>query len=134
MADEIVAPNPRTLWSELPPLSQAKAWEKELPGSAKIVFEEVQRTARHKRRIAIAEVAARILLIVCAFSSVVLFAWLATYFVNHNAPTQGAVVVGAGLASLVGAFLGKETISRKTAQASADGEVNILKDEAVNEP
>lgn len=118
MADKVAIPVPQTLWSELPPDEQASAWEKSVPGSAKIMFEEVQRKARHNRRMAVAQIAVRVLLIICAFSSVVLFVWLATYFVSHHAPTQGAAVVGVGLASLVGTFLGRDAISKRDARKS----------------
>lgn len=122
MTDKIAAPESHDVWAGLPPHEQAAAWEKRVPGSARIMFDEVQRLNRHKRRIAVAQIGVQVFLIVCAFSSVVLFVWLATYFVNHHAPTQGAVVVGTGLASLVGVFLGKGAISKRaTTDPSEEG-------------
>ena len=123
VADNVIVPEPRTVWSELPPDAQAAAWEEKVPGSARLMFEEVQRKARHARRMAVALVCLRVLLILCAFGSVVLFVWLATYFVNHDDPTQGAAIVGAGLATLVGAFLGQDAISRRYAPNLPDDDV-----------
>lgn len=119
MTDNLVGPRSHEVWSGLPPREQAAAWEKQVPGSARIMLEEVRRLNRHKRRIAVAQIGVQVLLIVCAFSSVILFVWLATYFVNHHAPTQGAIVVGAGLVSLVGAFLGRGAISKRTSPDSS---------------
>jgi hypothetical protein len=83
---------------------------------------------------ATAQVGVRVLLILCAFSSVVLFVWLATYFVNHHAATQGAVIVGTGLASLVGAFLGKDAIAKRNGSEPSAAGISLLNDEIADEP
>jgi hypothetical protein len=47
-----------------------------------------------------------------ALATVVLFVWLAKYYADHHAATQGAAIIGA-LAAVVTAFIGGRVISEK---------------------
>jgi hypothetical protein len=44
--------------------------------------------------------------------SVGAYVWVAVYFVNHHAPTQGAAILGGGAATLAGIFLGVRAKNR----------------------
>lgn len=109
------------LWSGLPAEAKVREWENVVPGSAAILLKETRKQVRHMRRLAMAQVLVQLFPGICALASVVLFVWLARYFVNHNAPNQGAAVVGAGLVSLVATFLGRKAISERKRTASAVG-------------
>lgn len=105
---------PQSWWAQLPPAEKAKAWEKVCPGSASVIIDEVVKRARHERRLAVAQIALQCIRLLFAGASVVLFAWLAKYFVDHGAATQGAGILVAGLVALVGAFLGQKAITEKS--------------------
>lgn len=100
-------------WEGFPPADMAKAWEKAYPGSAEKMFVEAIRSVRDQRRLAWAQVCVEGLSTLFAGGTVVLFVWLARYFVDHGAPVEGAVVVGAGLAALVGVFLGRRAATTR---------------------
>lgn len=51
-----------------------------------------------------------------ALATVVLFVWLAKYYVDHCAPTRGAAVIGA-LAAVVTAFFGGRILSDRRGSA-----------------
>lgn len=119
------------LWSGLPPEAKAREWEGIVPGSAALLLKDTRKQMRHLRRLAMAQVLVQLFPSICAFASVVLFVWLATYFVNHHAPNQGAAVVGAGLVSLVATFLGRKAISERTKPTPA---VEEAKPEAETSP
>lgn len=61
---------------------------------------------RHRRRLAWAQICIQVLRLVFAAGATALLVWLAKYYVDRGAPTQGAGIVGAGLAAVVAAFLG----------------------------
>jgi hypothetical protein len=100
-------------WVKLPTAEKARAWESQYPGAAQLMLNEALKNVRHERRLGWAQVFIQLLTVLFAGGSVVLFVWLAKYFVDHGAPTQGAAIVGTGLAALVGTFVGREAYAQK---------------------
>jgi len=119
MADEVEHSTPiPSWWIQIPPTEKAKYWEKIAPGSADRILEQTYRQVRHMRRLAWAKISLSFLGILCAFASVALFVWLAKYYADHGAPTQGAMIITA-LAAVVAAFVGSRAIvSRRSRHAS----------------
>jgi hypothetical protein len=113
MTGETKSPTPApSWWAELPAIEKAKLWEKVAPGSASRMLDQTDRQVQHMRRLAWAKIAVSVLTILCAFASVVLFVWLATYYINRGAPTQGATIIAA-LAAVVAAFVGGRAVHSK---------------------
>jgi cyanate permease len=96
-----------------PTVEQAKAWEKAVPGSAENLFRELRTTMRHKRNMARLAVAVKVLPTLAALIATLALVWLAKYFVDHNAATQGATIVGSSLAAVVTGFIGNKIVQRK---------------------
>lgn len=105
------------LWHDLPPEEKVKIWEDIVPGTAPELLKQVYKQARHRRRLAMLQEFRQWLPYLSAFGSVALFVWLAKYFVDNGAPIEGASVVGAGLATLVAAFLGTRVVSGRRAKS-----------------
>lgn len=99
-------------WAELPPVDQARLWEKVAPGTAAKILDQTDRQVRHARRLAWANIALSMFTVTSALATVVLFVWLAKYYVDHHAATQGAAIIGA-LAAVVTAFIGGRALSAK---------------------
>lgn len=99
-------------WAELPPVEKARIWEKVAPGTAAKILEQTDRQVRHVRRLAWARLALSAFKVLSALATVVLFVWLAKYYADHNAATQGSVIIGA-LAAVVAAFIGGQVYSEK---------------------
>lgn len=59
-----------------------------------------------------ANIALSMFTVTSALATVVLFVWLAKYYVDHHAATQGAAIIGA-LAAVVTAFIGGRALSAK---------------------
>jgi cyanate permease len=76
------------------------------------MLDQTDRQVLHARRLAWAKVGLTGFGIACGFASVLLFIWLAKYYIDHGAPTQGAAIIGA-LAAVVAAFVGSKAISEK---------------------
>jgi uncharacterized membrane protein len=89
----------------LPTPVQAKQWEEIAPGTFARLMAEVEREENHRRRMERAELRSRVLAQVCAFGTVMVLALLARYFVDHDAPTQGAAIIVTGAVSIVAVFL-----------------------------
>jgi hypothetical protein len=107
-----------TTYEGLPAAEKVQAWEAVQQGAAQILLEEFRSARKHQRRLTWFREALSLLRIIFAFASVVLFVWLARYFVDQNAPTQGAALVGAGLAALVTAFLGQQIVAERGSRSS----------------
>jgi hypothetical protein len=101
-ADSAATP---TWWVELPPVEKARFWEKVAPGSAVKILAQTDRQVKHLRILAWAKFTLSAFSVVSALATVVLFVWLAKYYVDHGAATQGAAIIGA-LAAVVTAFIG----------------------------
>ena len=99
-------------WTELPPVEKAKLWEKIAPGTAARILDQTDRQVRHARRLAWAKIALSAFTVVSALATVILFVWLAKYYADHDAATQGAAIIGA-LAAVVAAFIGSRVVSEK---------------------
>jgi hypothetical protein len=108
-----------TWWAELPPVEKAKLWEKVAPGSSTKILDQTYRQVRHVRRLAWARLALSAFTVASALTTVILFVWLAKYYVDHGAATQGAAIIGA-LAAVVTAFIGGRVLAGK--RSTADGE------------
>jgi len=96
----------------LPTPEQAKLWEEVAPGTFERMMTEVEREEKHRRdldlrehRLKIGEFWLRIFGHVCGLATVGIFALLAKYFVDHDAATQGAWIMGTGAVSIVGVFI-----------------------------
>lgn len=61
------------------------------------------------RRLAWAKIVLTGLGIICGFATVVLFVWLARYYVNDHAPVEGATIIGS-LAAVVAVFVGGRVV------------------------
>jgi hypothetical protein len=107
-------------WAELPPVEKARIWEKVAPGTAAKILEQTDRQVRHVRRLAWAQLALAAFKVFSALATVILFVWLAKYYADHNAATQGAAIIGA-LAAVVAAFIGGQVLSetRKSGDKNA---------------
>lgn len=105
-------------WAELPPAEKARIWEKVAPGSAERILEQTDRHMRHVRRMAWARLALSAFTATGALATVILFVWLAKYYMDHGAPTQGAAIIGA-LAAVVTAFLGGRILSERRVSREA---------------
>jgi hypothetical protein len=99
-------------WAELPPVERARLWEKVAPGTAARILDQTDRQVRHARRLAWAKIALSAFSVTAALATVILFVWLAKYYADHNAATQGAAIIGA-LAAVVTAFISGRAISQK---------------------
>lgn len=99
-------------WAELPPVERARLWEKVAPGTAGRILDQTDRQVRHARRLAWAKIALSAFTVASALVTVILFVWLAKYYADHNAATQGAAIIGA-LAAVVTAFIGGRAFSGK---------------------
>jgi hypothetical protein len=92
---------------------KAKEWEDVVPGSGRVILAELRKERRHDRNLARLQVALSALPVLSALVATLALVWLAKYFVDHQAPTQGATVVGSSLAAVIAAFLGSKLIQRK---------------------
>lgn len=106
-------------WRKLPPAEQARVWEKISPGTFNQIWEEAkvegahrrrleEESARHERRMGWFVVVLQILRILGSFAALSALVVVAIYYINHNAPTQGASLFGVGGVALVGLFLGSD--------------------------
>jgi uncharacterized membrane protein len=108
---------PQTAWASLGPVGQAKEWEEFRPGTFEQVFELarhetdykrelLERSARHERRLDYIAVVIQILTPIFALAALVIMAWTAKYYADHNAASDGVKIFGVGAGSIVAAFLG----------------------------
>ena len=104
-------------WRKLPPVEQARAWEKIRPGTFEEIWKEALAEGQHRRKLEDAEAqhrrrmdwfeqAIQLIRVLGAFAALLGLVYTGIYFVNHHAPTQGASVFGVGGVALVGLFLG----------------------------
>lgn len=100
-------------WEELPAADMASAWEKLVPNSAERILAEALRNVARERRLAWAQVTIQAFTLLIVGGSVAAFIWLAKYYVDRDAPTQGAAIVCTGLVALVGALLGRQAVARR---------------------
>jgi uncharacterized membrane protein len=120
MADESIGVNPAFAdWRKLPPVDQAKAWEKIRPGTFEQIWQEATAEGEHRRKLELADAqhlrrinwflaSVQLTRVLGAFAALCILAFVGIYFVNHHAPTQGASVFGVGGVALVGLFLGSD--------------------------
>lgn len=92
-------------WPQLPLAEQARQWEELNPGTLTVLLDRLQAMDRHARRQGWAEIALRLLGMLCALAVTALFVWLAAYLVDHDAPAQAVGIFSAGAATIVVAFL-----------------------------
>jgi cyanate permease len=76
-------------------------------------MDEIEREEKHRRRTEWAEPCTRVFGQLCAFGTVIVLAFLARYFVDHGAPTQGASIIITGAVSIVTVFLTNRLVRRK---------------------
>jgi uncharacterized membrane protein len=98
---------------KLPTPAQAKQWEELGPGTFNRIMTEIEHEEKHRRRMDSAELCSRIFGQICAFGTVVVLTFLAGYYVDHGAATQGASIIGTGAASIVAVFLTSRLSSRR---------------------
>jgi uncharacterized membrane protein len=89
----------------LPTPAGAKQWEELEPGTFDRLMTEIEREEKHRRRMEWADLCQRIFGQVCALGTVVTLAFLARYFVDHGAATQGAAIIVTGAVSIVTVFV-----------------------------
>jgi len=107
-------------WGAIPAAKMAQAWEKVVPNSAERILDEALKNVARERRLAWAQVALQGLTLLLVGGSVASFVWLAKYYVDHGAPTQGATIVCTGLVALVGALLGRKVVADRKSVESSD--------------
>jgi cyanate permease len=110
MSNETDQASVASWWAELSPVEKARYWEKVAPGTAAKILDQTNQQVRHLRRLAWARLTLSAFTVVSALATVVLFVWLAKYYVDHGAGTQGAAIIGA-LAAVVTAFIGGQVLS-----------------------
>jgi len=104
-------------WRRLPPVEQARAWEKMRPGTFEQIWREAVLDGEHRRLMNVSEARHRnriewfvqiiqLLRIIGALCAVIALVCVAVYYINRHAPTQGASVFGIGGIAIVGLFLG----------------------------
>lgn len=99
------ANGPTSRWTDLPAADQARTWEQVSPGTFERIMAGVERAERHDRLMDWADLVLRLLGLASGFGAVAILGWTAMHFADQGAPTQGATIVGAGAASIIGAFL-----------------------------
>jgi uncharacterized membrane protein len=97
----------------VPTPTQAKQWEELAPGTFNRFMVEIEQEEKHRRCMESADFCSRIFGQVCAFGTVVVFAFLARYFVDHGAATQGASIIITGAVSIVTVFLTNRLARRR---------------------
>jgi hypothetical protein len=129
MTDDPLSDSPTFAdWRKLPPIEQAKAWEKIRPGTFAEIWKEAVtegqhrrgvegeesrhrqkmeiEEARHRRRMDWFVQGMQAFRILGALAALFALSYVGIYFVDHHAPTQGASIFGVGGVTLVGLFLG----------------------------
>lgn len=92
-------------WSDmLPPPGAAQEWEALKPGLAAEIFEESLAEERHRRRLATARVATKILGQFLALGSVALMVLIAKYALDAGEPIVAGFAIGAPSVSLAVIF------------------------------
>ncbi|WP_372433914.1 DUF2335 domain-containing protein [Micromonospora coerulea] len=89
----------------LPKPADAQEWEAVQPGTFDRIMCECERDERHRRHMDLLELGSRVFGQVCGLGTVVILAWLAKYFVDQGAATQGAAIIGTGAVSIVAVFV-----------------------------
>ncbi|MGV9852038.1 hypothetical protein ACWDWU_25175 [Streptomyces sp. NPDC003442] len=74
---------------------------------------ELQREREHRRRMDWVHTGLQAFGSLLGAGTVVAYICVATYFLAHDAATQGAAILGGGTAALVGGFLGKRYGDRR---------------------
>ncbi|EXU61758.1 MULTISPECIES: hypothetical protein [Streptomyces] len=100
-------------WGDRLPVEQAKEWEAVRPGTVEWMLTELQREREHRRRMDWVHTGLQAFGSLLGAGTVVAYIWVATYFLAHDAATQGAAILGGGTAALVGGFLGKRYGDRR---------------------
>ncbi|MGP3927080.1 hypothetical protein [Streptomyces sp. 8N616] len=100
-------------WGDRLPVEQAKEWEALRPGTVEWMLEELRREREHRRRVEWVHTGLQALGSALGAGTAVAYIWVATYFLDHDAATQGAAILGGGAAALVGAFLGRKYGERR---------------------
>lgn len=98
---------------KLPTPAAARQWEELGPGTFDRIMTEIEQEENHRRRMEWAELGQRIFGQVCAFGTVVALAFLARYFVDHGAATQGAAIIVTGAVSIVAVFVTGRFVHRR---------------------
>lgn len=107
----------QSAWESLGPVEQAREWEDFRPGTFEQVFEiakldasyrrkMAEQAARHERRLDYIAVSIQVLALTFGLGTVLVLAWVAKYYVDHDAASQGARIFGFGAGSVVAAFVG----------------------------
>jgi cyanate permease len=121
MASETDPAPVASLWAALPPPEKARYWNKAVPGSAARIVEQTEQQVKHVRRMAWARLGLRVFTVASALAAVILFVWLAKYYADHGAPTQGAAIIGA-LAAVVTAIIGGRALTGKRGSGEGDAD------------
>jgi uncharacterized membrane protein len=90
---------------KLPTPTAAKQWEELGPGTFNRIMTEIEQEEKHRRRMEWADLCQRIFGQVCALGTVIILAFLARYFVDRGAATQGASIIITGAVSIVTVFV-----------------------------
>ena len=102
---------------ELLPLPQAiKDLEKSHRGSADWIFEQARKELAHRRRHRYVGALVQLVGYLCGFGAVLVLADLSRYFVNQQAPREGAAIIITGAVALVGTFVTGRIIGRNGEQ------------------
>jgi uncharacterized membrane protein len=105
MADSSLTAHRSTRGRSLPTPTKAKQWEEVRPGTFDRIMSSVERDERHLRRMELLELGSRVLGQICGIGTVAVLGLLSKYFVDQNAPTQGAAIIVTGTVAIVTVFL-----------------------------
>ena len=93
-----------TSWEMLPTTQKAKQWEALVPGTAVRILKETERHMKHVRFMAWAKLCT-------GAAALLLVSGLSKYYLDHNAPTQGAAIFGSA-AAIAGVFVTGQIVIR----------------------
>lgn len=96
-----------------PTPAEARQWEEVCPGTFDRIMTEIQQEEKHRRRMEWAYLCQRTFGQVCALGTVIALAFLASYFVDHGAATQGAALIVTGAVSIVTVFVTGRLVHRR---------------------
>jgi hypothetical protein len=117
-ADSASAEDPGA-WHDLEIWDRLSSWERRSPGTAAELIGILKAERRHVYRMDWAIWVKQMLGVTLGFGCVVVMALLAWHYADLNAPVSGAVVMGAGTASIVAIFVTGKYVGRGTQRPNA---------------
>lgn len=110
MSDNLDSPGKpdRVPWTGGPHAQEFEKLDRVPPEARAWLLAQMEKEWAHRRRLRWADRVLYALGALLGGGSAAAYVWVAVYFVNHHAPTQGAAILGGGAASMAGLFLGSK--------------------------